>query len=103
MRMDSETDTKSNPRLSTEEKQFTVSAVKAEKTARVHSDITVINDYLLEHPEAEIVETNTHEGAVTSVVADIPLGLLKLSNKPRANDYFSGIVTNGQLEARDGE
>lgn len=101
--METETETKADPRLSTKEKQFTVSAIKAEKTARVHSDITVINDYLLEHPDADIVATNKHEGAVTSVVADIPLGLLKLSNKARADDYYSGIVTSGELEARDDE
>lgn len=103
MRMESEATTREDPDLAPKEKEITIRAAKDQDRLRVHSDLPVINDYLLEHPSADIIEQRSKDGDVVTVLATIPIGVLKLSGKPRKTDHFSGVVTSAQLEARDDE
>lgn len=103
MRMANEASTREDPDLAPKEKEVTIRGSKDQNTLRVHSDLPVITDYLLEHPSAEIIDQRTKDGDIVTVLAEIPIGLLTLSNKPRKSDYYSGVVTNSELEARTDE
>lgn len=101
MRMVSETTIREDPDLAPEEKELTIRGAKDQERLRVHSDLSTVTKYLLRHPSADILDKRTKDGDVVSVEAEIPVGLLGLSNKPRASDYYSGVVSNSELEARD--
>lgn len=85
---------KSDPDLSSGEKEVTIRGANRADTLRVHSDVPVVCRYLLEQPDAEIVDKNTKDGAITSVIADIDIGLLRLSAKPRQSKTWGDTVAD---------
>lgn len=101
--MKSEANTREDPDLAPAEKEITIRGAKDQDHLRVHSDLPTVTRYLLEHPSAEIVNRREKDGAVVSVLAEIPVGLLGLSNKPRKVDHYSGVVSSSELEDRDNE
>jgi len=103
MRMANEANTREDPDLAPAEKEVTLRGAKDQDHLRVHSDLPVVNDYLLEHPSAEIIDRREKDGDVVTVEAEIPIGLLTLSNKPRKSDYYGDVVSSSELEARDDE
>lgn len=99
--MESEATTREDPDLAPKEKEVTIRGAKDQDHLRVHSDLSTVTKYLLKHPSAEIINRREKDGDVVSVVAEIPVGLLKLTNKPRKSNHYSGIVSSSNLEARD--
>lgn len=103
MRMANEANTREDPDLAPAEKEVTLRGAKDQGHLRVHSDLPVINDYLLDHPSAEIIDRREKDGDVVTVEAEIPIGLLTLSNKPRKSDYYGDVVTSSELTERTDE
>lgn len=101
MRMESEATTREDPDLAPAEKELTIRGAKDQDHLRVHSDLSTVTRYLLDHPSADILDRREKDGDVVSVEAKIPIGLLGLSNKPRKSDHYSGVVSNSELETRD--
>jgi hypothetical protein len=99
--MGNETSTSEDPDLSPAEKEVTIRGAKDQDLLRVHADLPVVMDYLLDHPAAEIINRREKGGDVVSVIAEIPVGLLTLSNKPRKSSYYSDVVTSSELKGLD--
>ena len=101
MRMESEATTREDPDLAPGEKEVTIRGAKDQDRLRVHADLPVIMDYLLDHPSVEIIDRREKGGDIVSVKATMPVGLLGLSNQPRKNDYYGSVVSGSELEGRD--
>lgn len=100
--MTEETDIAEDPALTPDEKQLSLVTTKRGDEFRVHSELTAVTRYLLEHPEADVENTRTVDGTVVACTARIPHGLVKLQGKPRKSNAFSQLVSGGELQSRDG-
>lgn len=97
------TEQREDPELAPEEKQVSLTTTKRDDVFRVHSEVTSVTRYLLEHPSAEIVNTRTVEGAVVACTAEIPRTLVKLQAKPRKSNSFAQMVSHAELQGEDDE
>lgn len=95
-----------HPDLLTVEKQTTIGWVRDDDTARMHTDEGSIARTLLTHPHVAIDRVVLHTGvavdvdaaaesgaAVGSIIADVPLGLLKIAKAPRRTNRHGQIVS----------
>jgi len=95
-----------HPDLLTVEKQSSIVWVRDDDTARMHTDEGSIARALLRHPHVDIDRVVLHTGvsvdvdaaagsgaSVGSVVADVPIALLKIGKKPRGSALHSRVVS----------
>jgi hypothetical protein len=95
-----------HPDLLPVEKQTTIGWVRDDDTARMHTDEAAIARALLRHPHVGIDRVVLHTGvsvdvdaagesdaAVGSIIADVPIALLKISKKPRGSALHSRVVS----------
>jgi len=95
-----------HPDLLPVEKESTIGWVRDDDTARMHTDEGSVARRLLLHPHVGIERVVLHTGvsvdvdaavesgaAVGSIVADVPLALLKLRRTPRQSGHHSKIVS----------
>lgn len=94
-------DVTEDSRLSPEEKQLSFTTTKRDDHVHVHSEVASVTRWLIEHPAVEVTDLREREGSVVACSAQFPIGLMKLSAKPRQSDQFSGIVSYGQLRGRE--
>jgi hypothetical protein len=90
-----------DPELGPEEKQVSLVTTKDSDTFRVHSEVTSITRYLLNHPAVEVENTREVEGSIVACTAVVPHGLVKLQGKPRKSDAFAQIASGGELQSRE--
>ena len=95
-----------HPDLLTVEKQSSIVWVRDDDTARMHTDEGSIARALLRHPHVDIDRVVLHTGvsvdvdaavgsgaSIGSVVADVPIALLKIGKKPRGSALHSRVVS----------
>ena len=95
-----------HPDLLPVEKESTVVWAADQSTARMHTDERSIARSLLLHPHVSIDTVVLHTGAavepaaaadtdaqVGSVIADVPVSLLKVRKSPRGSDLHGRIVS----------
>ena len=95
-----------HPDLLTVEKQSSIVWVRDDDTARMHTDEGSIARALLRHPHVDIDRVVLHTGvsvdvdaavesgaAVGSIIADVPIALLKIGKNPRGSALHSRVVS----------
>lgn len=96
-------DVSEDPDLSPEEKQFSLTMTKADDCFHVHSEIATTTKWLLDHPAVEITDVREREGVAVACSGRLPVGLVKLSAKPRSNDQVSGMLSSATLRVGDAD
>jgi hypothetical protein len=95
-----------HPDLLPAEKETTIGWVRDDDAARMHTDEAAIARALLRHPHVGIDRVVLHTGvsvdvdaavesgaAVGSIIADVPIALLKIGKKPRGSALHSRVVS----------
>jgi hypothetical protein len=87
----------SDPDLSPAEKETTLTAPTDLDRCRIHTEIPTHIRWVLSVEESEITDFRAVDGAVVSVTATIPKGLVSLKSTSRSTDQDAGMVTRGGL------
>ena len=91
-------DVGSDPDLTTEEKETTITVDNDRDKVRIHSDIPVHIRWILSIPDGEVVGFRSVSEKLVGLKADIPKGYLKLQSKNRKQQTNGSMVTYGELE-----
>lgn len=87
----------SDPNLSTEEKETTITVDNDRDTVRIHTDIPVHIRWILSIPDGKVVGFREISGKLVGLKADIPKGYLKLQGKNRQSQTNGSMVSYGEL------
>ncbi len=87
----------SNPDLTSEEKETTITVDNDRDTVRIHSDIPVHIRWILSIPDGKVVGFNQVSEKLVGITADIPKGYLKLQSSNRKQQTNGSMVSYGEL------
>lgn len=87
----------SDPALSTEEKETTITVDNDREKVRIHSDIPVHIKWILSIPDGEVVGFRQVSEKLVGITADIPKGYLKLKSQNRKSQTNGSMVSYGEL------
>ena len=92
-----------DPDLSRVEKETILRFAKDQDRATLHTDNGALVRRAIRHPRVRIESHNVHEGAITSIRATLPIGLVSISGKPRKDSGQASVISPSSLRDTDDE
>jgi hypothetical protein len=87
----------SDPDLSTEEKETTITVDNDREYVRIHTDIPTHIKWILSIPQGKVVHFRSVSDKLVGITADIPKGYLKLQATNRKSQTNGSMVSYGKL------
>jgi|APHM01.1.fsa_nt_gi hypothetical protein len=89
---DESTEVKSDPMLGPDEREVTLGFAYSDDRVRVHSEITSVTRWLLQHPDFELTDRRIVDQATVAVTGWLPVGSLTLKGNPRKSQRPSDVL-----------
>lgn len=93
-----ELDVKSHPELKPVEKETTLNFPNDTERGKIHTDVASVIKWVLSIEESVINNHVIKDGAIVSIQATIPKGVIKLQSSSRKSNAHSSMVSYGPAQ-----